>query len=99
LLSARSPFVPNKHSHKLFASATPDATSLTEPKPFQTLAAMGRKHAAAADDESLAAATMPDDLLAAADCGGVHGHALFFDALVQLIPPRFYLQAGDEDRP
>ncbi|KAK3119325.1 hypothetical protein QOZ80_9BG0717990 [Eleusine coracana subsp. coracana] len=39
-------------------------------------------------------------LLAAADCGGVHGHALFFDALVQLIPPRFYLQAAaDEDRP
>jgi hypothetical protein len=59
---------------------------------------MGRKPAAA-DNESLAVATMPDDLLAAADCGGVHGHALFFDALVQLIPPRFYLQAGDEDRP
>jgi hypothetical protein len=59
---------------------------------------MGRKPAAA-DNESLAVATMPDDLLAAADCSGVHGHALFFDALVQLIPPRFYLQAGDEDRP
>ncbi|CAN6232554.1 unnamed protein product [Urochloa humidicola] len=42
---------------------------------------------------------MPDDLLASADCGGVHGHALFFDALVQLIPPRFYLPSGDEDRP
>ncbi|CAO2039770.1 unnamed protein product [Urochloa humidicola] len=54
--------------------------------------------AAAADHETLAA-TMPDDLLAAADCGGVHGHALFFDALVQLIPPRFYLPSGDEDRP
>jgi hypothetical protein len=60
---------------------------------------MGRKHAAAADEESLAAATMPAVLLAEADCSGVHGHALFFDALVQLIPPRFYLQAGDEDRP
>ncbi|RCV07435.1 hypothetical protein SETIT_1G244300v2 [Setaria italica] len=66
---------------------------------------MGRKPSAAAaataataDDESLAA-TMPADLLAAADCGGVHGHALFFDALVQLIPPRFYLPSGDEDRP
>lgn len=64
---------------------------------------MGRKQAAAAaaaavDHESLAA-TMPSNLLAAADCGGVHGHSLFFDALVQLIPPRFYLQAGDEDRP
>jgi hypothetical protein len=42
---------------------------------------------------------MPAVLLAEADCSGVHGHALFFDALVQLIPPRFYLQAGDEDRP
>ncbi|CAN6245207.1 unnamed protein product [Urochloa humidicola] len=64
---------------------------------------MGRKPsaaaaAAAADHETLAA-TMPADLLAAADCGGVHGHALFFDALVQLIPPRFYLPSGDEDRP
>ena len=66
---------------------------------------MGRKPsdaaaaaAAAVDDEALAA-TMPADLLAAADCGGVHGHALFFDALVQLIPPRFYLPSGDEDRP
>ncbi|KAL6899554.1 hypothetical protein ACP4OV_006212 [Aristida adscensionis] len=66
---------------------------------------MGRKPAAAAaaaataaDHEPLAA-TMPSDLLAAADCGGVHGHALFFDALVQLIPPRFYLSTGDEDRP
>jgi hypothetical protein len=62
---------------------------------------MGRKPsaaAAAADHETLAA-TMPADLLAAADCGGIHGHALFFDALVQLIPPRFYLPSGDEDRP
>jgi len=62
---------------------------------------MGRKPSAAAaaiDHESLAA-TMPADLLAAADCGGIHGHALFFDALVQLIPPRFYLPSGDEDRP
>jgi hypothetical protein len=63
---------------------------------------MGRKPsssaAATADAETLAA-TMPADLLAAADCGGVHGHALFFDALVQLIPPRFYLPSGDEDRP
>ncbi|KAJ1280072.1 hypothetical protein BS78_04G204100 [Paspalum vaginatum] len=68
---------------------------------------MGRKPAATAaapapapavDQESFAA-TMPADLLAAADCGGVHGHALFFDALVQLIPPRFYLPSGDEDRP
>jgi hypothetical protein len=42
---------------------------------------------------------MPADLLFEAACGGVHGHALFFDALVQLIPPRYYLQAGDEDRP
>ncbi|CAL4968102.1 unnamed protein product [Urochloa decumbens] len=69
---------------------------------LQTLAAMGRKPsaaaAAAANHEALAA-TMPADLLAAADCGGVHGHALFFDALVQLIPPRFYLPSGDEDRP
>ena len=64
---------------------------------------MGRKPSAAAaaaaiDHESLAA-TMPADLLAASDCGGIHGHALFFDALVQLIPPRFYLPSGDEDRP
>ncbi|WVZ74508.1 hypothetical protein U9M48_022683 [Paspalum notatum var. saurae] len=65
---------------------------------------MRRKPAAAApavdhDDQESFAATMPADLLAAADCGGVHGHALFFDALVQLIPPRFYLPSGDEDRP
>lgn len=61
---------------------------------------MGRKPpaVAAADHDSLAA-TMPADLLAAADCGGVRGHALFFDALVQLIPPRFYLPTADEDRP
>jgi len=62
---------------------------------------MGRKPAAAAaasDHESLAA-TMPADLLAAAYRGGIHGHALFIDALVQLIPPRFYLPSGDEDRP
>jgi hypothetical protein len=62
---------------------------------------MGRKPsaAAAAVDHETLAATMPADLLAAADCGGIHGHALFFDALVQLIPPRFYLPSGDEDRP
>ncbi|XP_066332197.1 ribosomal RNA-processing protein 14-C-like [Miscanthus floridulus] len=62
---------------------------------------MGRKPsaAAAAIDHETLAATMPADLLAAADCGGIHGHALFFDALVQLIPPRFYLPSGDEDRP
>ncbi|RLN08528.1 ribosomal RNA-processing protein 14-like [Panicum miliaceum] len=65
---------------------------------------MGRKPSAAAaaaaavEDEALVA-TMPADLLAAANCGGVHGHSLFFDALVQLIPPRFYLPSGDEDRP
>jgi hypothetical protein len=62
---------------------------------------MGRKLSAAAataSDETLTA-TMPADLLAATDCGGVHTHALFFDALVQLIPPRFYLPSGDEDRP
>lgn len=64
---------------------------------------MGRKPssaaAAAAMDHEFLAAAMPADLLAAADCGGIHGHALFFDALVQLIPPRFYLPSGDEDRP
>jgi hypothetical protein len=66
----------------------------------QNLAAMGRKPSAAAatsDHESLVA-TMPADLLAAAYRGGIHWHALFIDALVQLIPPRFYLPCGDEDR-
>ncbi|KQK13506.1 ribosomal RNA-processing protein 14-C [Brachypodium distachyon] len=67
---------------------------------------MGRKPsasaaaAAAADHESLAASAKAAELLAAAaNCDGVQGHSLFFDALVQLIPPRFYLSAGDEDRP
>ena len=41
--------------------------------------------------------TMLADLLAMVDYGSVQGHALFFDALVQLIPPRFYLQATNED--
>ncbi|KAF0926147.1 hypothetical protein E2562_021990 [Oryza meyeriana var. granulata] len=65
---------------------------------------MGRKPssatAAAVDHDALfASAKAADDLLVASDCGGVHGHSLFFDALVQLIPPRFYLSAADEDRP
>ncbi|CAO2196618.1 unnamed protein product [Urochloa humidicola] len=65
---------------------------------------MGRKLSAAAAAKAAAdlkniAATMPADLLAAAGGGGGHGHALFFDALVQLIPPRFYLPSGDDDRP
>ncbi|KAB8099170.1 hypothetical protein EE612_029077 [Oryza sativa] len=64
---------------------------------------MGRKpsSAAAVDHGALSAsAKAADDLLAAsAGCGGAHGHSLFFDALVQLIPPRFYLSAADEDRP
>ncbi|KAF0902476.1 hypothetical protein E2562_016299 [Oryza meyeriana var. granulata] len=50
-------------------------------------------------DALSASSKAADDLLAAFDCGGVHGHSLFFDALVQLIPPRFYLSAADEDRP
>ncbi|KQK00453.1 ribosomal RNA-processing protein 14-C [Brachypodium distachyon] len=66
-------------------------------KPSASAAAV----AAAADDhDSLAASAKAAELLAAAaNCDGVQGHSLFFDALVQLIPPRFYLSAGDEDRP
>uniref|UniRef100_A0ACD5YWR2 Uncharacterized protein n=1 Tax=Avena sativa TaxID=4498 RepID=A0ACD5YWR2_AVESA len=67
---------------------------------------MGRKPsasaaaAAAADNDSVAASAKAAELLeAAANCDGVQGHALFFDALVQLIPPRFYLSVDDEDRP
>ncbi|KAL5232438.1 hypothetical protein ABZP36_031214 [Zizania latifolia] len=55
--------------------------------------------AAAVDHDALAESAKAADLLAAADCDSVHGHSLFFDALVQLIPPRFYLSAADEDRP
>ncbi|CAM0945134.1 unnamed protein product [Alopecurus aequalis] len=56
--------------------------------------------AAAVDNDSVAASAKAAELLeAAANCDGVQGHALFFDALVQLIPPRFYLSVDDEDRP
>ncbi|KAM0834704.1 hypothetical protein ACQ4PT_063416 [Festuca glaucescens] len=56
--------------------------------------------AEAADNDSVVASAKPAELLeAAANCDGVQGHALFFDALVQLIPPRFYLSVDDEDRP
>ncbi|VAI46898.1 unnamed protein product [Triticum turgidum subsp. durum] len=68
---------------------------------------MGRKPsasaaaaAAAADHDSTVASAKAAELLAAAaDCEGIHGHSMFFDALVQLIPPRFYLSADDDVRP
>ena len=56
--------------------------------------------AAAADNDSVIPSAKAAELLeAAANCDGAQGHALFFDALVQLIPPRFYLSIDDEDRP
>ncbi|XP_051204728.1 uncharacterized protein [Lolium perenne] len=56
--------------------------------------------AEAAGNDSVVASAKPAKLLeAAANCDGVQGHALFFDAIVQLIPPRFYLSVDDEDRP
>ncbi|VAI58840.1 unnamed protein product [Triticum turgidum subsp. durum] len=56
--------------------------------------------AAAADHDSTVASAKAAELLAAAaDWEGIHGHSMFFDALVQLIPPRFYLSADDDVRP
>jgi hypothetical protein len=86
--------------------ATDSSSSISET--LQTLAAMARKPsrsaaaatAEAAGNDSVVASAKPAELLeAAANCDGVQGHALFFDALVQLIPPRFYLSVDDEDRP